>query len=231
MSSMFRPLALALSLTAGVAAAQDVPRTLTVQGSAEVQAVPDMAHISVGVVAEHESAAAATEQMAEGARAILDRLLTEEQIDSADVQTGQLSLNPRVVHDGNGEPPRTVGYVASTSVDVTLRDLSRLGGLLDTLVADGANTLGGLQFDLSGRDAAMDQALELAIQDAMDRAKLMAGAAGVTLGPVLTMNEGGVSAPQSMVGYGMERMAAVSIAPGELEVGASVTMTFAISDQ
>lgn len=201
---------------------------LTVQGNAHVSVSPDMARLSLGVLAQGDTAGAAMADMTAAARGVLDLLLTDEGIDSADVQTGQLSLSPRYPEGRYNDAP-IIGYDARTSVDVVLRDLTRLGGVLDAAISEGANTLGALQFDLSNRADALDEARRLAVADAQARAALYAEAAGVALGPIVSISEGGGgAAPMAlMASYGARESA---IAEGSIDISASVTIVYSIGE-
>lgn len=223
-------LVLASSLVAAPALA-DQPRLMTVTGQGEVSVAPDIAHVSLGVTAQADTAGEALSQMNAAARAVLDRLLTEEGLDSADVQTGQLSLNPRYSETRTYDAREIVGFTASTTVDVTLRDLTRLGGLLDAVVTDGANTLGGLQFDLSDKTTALDEARRAAVADARAKAELYADAAGVGLGDLVTLSEGGSSSPQNYGMMAMAEMRSVPIAEGALTISSSVTMVYELGGE
>lgn len=204
-------------------------RQIAVTGEGEISLAPDMAQISIGVTAEAPTAGEAMAEMSAHAREVLDMLLTEEQLDSADVQTGQLSLYPR--HDQPDESgPRIVTFVASTSVDVRVRDLTRLGGLLDAVVSEGANGLNGLSFGLQDPSQALEQARRAAVADAQARAALYAEAAGVSLGPVLSISEQGGygGGPMPMMMAEAVR-SAVPVQAGEIAMTASISIVYEIA--
>ncbi len=114
---------------------------------------------------------------------------------------------------------------------VRVRDLAALGGILDTVIADGANDFNGLRFGLQDPAPLMDEARRRAVDDAMARAALLAGAAGVTLGPVLSIDDQGGSRPMPMAEMAMRMSAgAAPVAAGELTLTANVAMVFAIAE-
>ena len=220
-----------LSLAAFAAAAQTPVRTISVSGVGDVAAAPDMAILSLGAQSEAGTAAEALARTSEAVAAALG-VLEDAGIAARDIQTSGLNLSPRWTHTGDGStPPRITGYVASNQVTVRVRDLDSLGGLLDTVVSEGANTFNGLSFALQEPRATEDAARRAAVADARARAELFAEAAGVALGPVQTIDEEGGAQPMPM--FRMEAAmadAGVPVAPGELTVSARVRVVFAIAD-
>ena len=217
---------LALSLAMGQAVAQEVAEgRLIVTGEGAVDSVPDMATITMGVTSEAKTASQAMAETSEATAAVLEAL-TGAGIAARDMQTRDLSLNPLWDNRSTGE--RTiVGFEASNTVLVRVRDLEALGGILDQVIRSGANQFRGLGFGLQEPGPALDEARRLAVAEAMRKADLYAEAAGLTLGPVLELTESGGS-PGPMM---MERAAmamSVPIATGEVTTNASVTMVFAL---
>ncbi len=234
-------LALAGALWAAPLPAQEAgaeaTRQIRVTGEGRSEAAPDMAILSVGVVAEGDSAAEAMSAASEKAAAILARMEALG-IAARDVQTSELRLSPiwsdrgpRPVEGETPERPRILGFTAQTQVTLRQRDLEALGPLLDAVVSDGANQFGGLRFALQNPDAAEAEARADAVADAMARARQLAQAAGVTLGPVQSIAEAGShGGPVHMEMAAMARDSAMPVAPGELTVESRVEMVFAISD-
>lgn len=214
--------------------AQERPpeRRITVTGEASVEAAPDMARITLGVSFEAREARAAVDAVS---RAMADSLeqLAALGVAARDIQTRGLTLYPvqpdRPRSDDSG-PERMAGFHAANTVIVRVRDLEALGGLLDAVLEAGATQFGGLSFDVQDPEPLIAEARRRAVADARARAELLAEAAGVTLGPVLTIADQGAG-----TGGGMEMMAArrgggVPVAPGEVSVTASVSVVFAIAD-
>ena len=202
---------------------------LTVTGEGRTDSAPDMATITMGVSFDAETASAALRATSDATAAMLEQLRAAE-IAARDLQTRDLSLQPIWENrSSSSKGPRVSGYRASNMVVVRVRDLPKLGGILDQVVESGANAFHGLSFDLQNPQPAMDAARQAAVADAMRKAALYAGAAGVELGPIVSLTEAG-SAPQPMR---LERMAAMSdavpIAEGEVTISASVTMVFELA--
>lgn len=198
---------------------------IKVTGQGQVAAAPDMATVTLGVTTQADTAQAAMEANSTELTRVMDRL-SGAGIAPADIQTTGLQLNPNWVQ-GEGDTRRIDGYTAENMLSVRVRQMDGLGGVLDAAVADGANTLNGISFDLADPKPVMDEARKRAVEDAMDRARQLADASGVTLGRIVSISEGGaVSAPMPM--YRMDA-ASVPVAGGEVTRDAEVTIVFDIA--
>jgi uncharacterized protein YggE len=224
-------LALVVAALGGVArpeAAQSAdeatPAGLTVTGLGSVRTVPDRASFSFGVETQAATARAALTQNAAEAKKLLDALRAAG-IAAADLQTSQVSLNPRTDERGTG----IVGYSAITTVTATLRDLSRAGAVVDAAVDAGANTVSGPSLTRGDTDAQYRQALRLAYADAKTKAESLATAAGKTLGAVTAIVESSSGSVPYAVAKDAAASTAVEIAPGTQSVDAVVTVTFSLS--
>ena len=228
MNGKLMPLAFAAALIAAPALAETVPpRQIVVTGEGLVEVAPDMATISLGVTHQGKAAMAAMAETSSATAAILERLAASG-IEARDVQTRNISLTPVWTHyDRAGSAPKIEGFAASNTISVRVRDLARLGAILDTAIGDGANDFSGLSFGLQNPAPQEEEARRLAVADAMARARVLAEAAGVTLGPVQQINEMGGGRPQPMQ-MSMARDAGVPVAAGEVGVSVSVSVTFAI---
>jgi uncharacterized protein YggE len=205
--------------------------SITVVGQGEVQAKADLAQVSVGVVTEAKTASEALAQNNAAMRRLLDALRARG-VEPRDVQTTSFSVFPQYEHDGETRQiPRIVGYQVQDQVQVKVRQLDRLGQVLDDLVQGGANLIHGIGFSVAEPRRLLDQARKLAVEDARRKAELLALAAGSRLGPPLEIQEAGAGLPTPPP---MARMAAaesaVPIATGELSLGAQVTVTYALGD-
>lgn len=226
---------LLIALVLGVATpvmADDMAQQITVVGHGTVEMVPDMATVSVGVVVEADTGAAAMAQNSTALALVLEQIKAAG-IEARDLQTSNLSLSPRwgksVSSLGRN---KIAGFVASNTVTVRVRDLDRLGGVLDAVVQNGANIFHGLSFGLQEPLPAQDAARQDAVADALRKAQLYAGAAGVSLGSVLSIREASQRSggPVMMTMQAdMVQSRAVPVAQGEVSVAASITMVFEIS--
>lgn len=205
------------------------PRSVTVTGEGVVSAVPDMATVTTGVETEAPDAQQALASN-NAAMAALLGAVEKHGVDAKDVQTSAFRVTPvyrRGQSDASG--PRIEGYQVANQVSIRVRDVQSLGTLLQAVVEAGGNRLSGIQFGHQDMDGLLDQARRLAVADARHRAELYAGAAGVGLGEVLSISEGGAATPLPMLRtVAMAEAAAVPVAAGEDDVRATVQVVYAL---
>src|SRR5262249_28067451 len=132
-------------------------------------------------------------------------------IDEKDIQTVNYSVNIIQDYDQNGNPAAIKGFQVSNQVNVTVRDLDKLGSILDTVVAQGANAIYGISFYVDDPSAAASQARKLAVDEAKKKADELAAAAGLKVGRVLSISETSSPAP-SPVAFGRAEAADASAA-------------------
>jgi uncharacterized protein len=206
-------------------------RSITVIGTGEASAKPDMAEIQMGVVTQ---AATAGEALSANNAAMdkLLKLLAARGIAEKDVQTTQFSVSPQYRHEPRGQAPPTItGYQVTNQVRVKVRQLASLGQVLDQAVGEGANQVHGISFSVAEPDRFLDTARKDAVGDAKRRAELYAQAAGVKVGRVLLIQEQTPRFPQPQMMAMTARAGAggaVPVAAGEQEFRASITVTYAI---
>jgi uncharacterized protein YggE len=224
-------LALALMLAASPLAAQEAPpRAITVTGVAEAEAVPDMATVTAGVETRADTAAAALAANSEAMTAVF-AALEAAGVARRDMQTSQLSINPvyEPYREGAEEAQRVVGYDASNMVTVRVRAIDSLGAVVDAVTTAGSNRLYGVAFEVSDPKPHLDTARQKAVEDARARAELFAGAAGVSLGPVLSIREA-VQMPGPVMMRAQAAMAesAPPVAEGTVTLQAQVEIVYGI---
>lgn len=219
---------LAASLPASAAADDENVSKLIVQGEGKATAAPDMATIVLGVETRNASAAGAVEENARLMNGTVEAL-KRAGIAEKDIQTSRYSLATQTEEPKEaGEMPKPPVFIATNQVTVRLNNTADVGPVLDAAVAAGSNSIQEVSFDLRDPKPEKDRALSLAIEDASRKAAVAANAAGVTLGKVLEISEGyGFVAPAAR--SEMFSAVATPIQPGELEITASVTVTYQIS--
>lgn len=225
-------LALGLMSVACNAEAQEcagaAQRTFTVSGEGEASAVPDLARIRAGVRTQAADAKNALAANTAAMNKVFDAM-RKVGIADKDMRTSEVSVRPLYAHQPQTEPAKIIGYQVSNQVTVAVRDLSKLGTALDAFVAAGANELGGISFSIDKPGSLLDEARKAAIADARRKAELMAKAAGVKLGKLITMTESGGSGPVPRLAYARAVEAApVPTAAGEQTESAHVSLTFEI---
>jgi uncharacterized protein len=201
---------------------------LSVQAEGKVEGAPDMATVSLGVTTDGATAQAAMSANAQRMDA-LTRSLRSAGVAARDVQTAQISVNPQYVYEEN-KPPRLTGYQAVNTVNARVRNLDRLGRTLDAAIAAGGNTLNGVSFSYQNPDTVLDAARRDAIARARARATLYAEAAGLTVGRIVSINEGGGFTPPMPMPMPMMAMREASVAtpvsPGEIQTTVTVNVVF-----
>ena len=220
-------LAVPFSLSAALPASAE--GTITVTGEASIPATPDMATVSLGVTTEGKTAAEAMSANSEALAGVIARLKAAG-IAEQDLQTTSLSLNPNWVGYDAGQTPTISNYIAMNMLNVRVRDLAALSGVLDASIADGANTLNGITFELASPRPVLDEARKAAVADAAAKAALYATAAGVSLGKVIAISEQqNYGGPMPVF---MEAKAAspVPVATGQIAMQTSVSITYQIAE-
>lgn len=200
---------------------------LTVTGVGEVELAPDMATLTLGVSEQGATAAEAMNQASTKIAAILAEL-SATGVAEKDLQTVGLTLDPvyEPVRNDVTRPPRVLGFEAGNTIQVTVRDLTALGRILDGVVENGANSFRGLSFGLQDPAEAQDQARRDAVADAVARATVIAEAAGAKPGAILSISEGGSGGFRPEFSARMAMADAKVIAPGSLSLSEQVTVVF-----
>jgi uncharacterized protein len=168
-----------------------VEHTISVAGSGKVTLVPDMATVRLGVLVQKDTAKAARQAGAERMTGVI-AALKKLGIDDKDIATSTVSLGP--VYDYSSSTQRITGYQLQNTVTVTVRDLDKLGDVLDNTITAGATTVDGITFDVKDRIGAEAQAREAAMTDAKAKADTLAKGADVRVTGVQTISES-VSTP------------------------------------
>lgn len=222
---------LAATLAAPAAKAEEklMNRTITVSAGGNATAVPDIARISSGVSTEAPTAREALTANTQAMTKVVDGIKAAG-IDAKDVQTANFSISPMIDYSSDGKAPVTRGYRVDNAVSVTVRDIAKLGDILDQLVTLGANQAGQLSFEVSKAEELKDDARKAAMANALRRAKLLAEAGGAELGKVLQILEDTSYQGPSPVMF-EARAAKMSAAPvpierGSTELEARVTVTW-----
>lgn len=204
-------------------------RSISVNGSAQVSLAPDIAYISVGVTTVDADAAAAVTQNNSQSSSVINALIASG-IAEQDVLTTNFSIYATPVYPLEAQPAEPTFTVVNT-VYVTLRDLDKIGQVLGAVVEAGSNQITGIQFDLADKTAALAEARKRAVENSQLMAEELAEAAGVSLGPVKSINYYGSNYPVA-VQYEREMpaMAAdlVPISTGQLSITVDVNVVYEI---
>jgi len=213
------------------AIAEAVQPQMRVQGEGRIVVAPDIARITLGVVQEAKTATDAMDAMSIAMAAVMEQMAAAG-IDPKHVQTGSLRLDQRY-ENFDGGPRKPVGYAAYGDIQVQVFDLDNLGAVLDAAVRDGANQMNSLRFDVADKAPHRIAARRAAVADAREKAEVYADAAGIELGAIILISEGGTaSLPSPMMAEASFDSASrsVPIAAGQLSIGASISMVWALAD-
>lgn len=215
-------------------------RLLTANGQGIVRGAPDLAIITLGVVSEAKAARDALSANSESMSRIVSALKAEG-MEGRDLQTSGFSVDPIYsqppANQDSPTPfaPEIVGYRVQNNVTLRIRDLTRVGALLDQVVTLGANSISGPSFTVDDPTRLEDEARRAAVADALRKGRLYAEAAGVTLGPIFRVDEGYAQPPRPLAADTMMmRMEAapadVPIEGGELTFEMQVTILWRLAD-
>ena len=205
-------------------------RTIGANGTGHVYLAPDVAYINIGVRVDADEVSQALARNNTQANAISEALQGMG-VDKKDIQTSNFNVYPMMDYGMDGQVTRTY-YVVENTVFITVRDLAKLGDLLDTVVNSGANTINSISFDVLDRSAAEAEARDLAIADAKAEAEAIAASAGVTLGDIQTVNvyTSGVTVPMydaKGIGGGAAD-SSVPISAGQLKISVDANLVYKI---
>lgn len=215
----------AFVVPAGAVAAEEAkPRTVAVSGQGEVQAEPDKAIVTLGVESRKPRLEDARAEVTKTVEAVL-KLTRDLKIDQKNVRATRINVQPEYNWDNNARERNLIGYYVSRQVEVDLRDLEKLGTLLEKSTDLGVNQMGDPRLDSSKRRDLERSALAKAVEDARLNAETVAKAAGARLGPARTISASSGFVPAPV----MERMKTMAMAAdsgGASQTYQSGQMTF-----
>jgi uncharacterized protein YggE len=161
-------------------------RTITVTGTGMITLTPDIAYVYIGVRTQDASASVAMTKNNTQAQAVIAAIKGYGVADK-DIQTTNFSIYPQPVYDDNYNQVG-VTYLVDNTVYVTVRDLDKVGELLDASFKAGANTINSISFDVADKTEVLSQARLEAVKNARAQADELATASGVTVGDVQTIS-------------------------------------------
>ncbi len=235
-----RPLLLALSLALGAttmtahaqnAAGYAVPTDgtlLSVSANAEASRVPDVATLSAGVVTQAVDGNAAMRQNAEQMAKVMEAIKAAGIADK-DIQTSGINLSPQYRYVEN-EAPKITGFQASNTVNLKVRDIAKLGKVLDALAAQGSNQINGPSFEIDQPEPVYDEARMAALKKAQARAETYAKSLGLRVRRIVSISEGGGGGfqppmPMMAMARGKAEMD-TQVSPGETKLSVNLDVVF-----
>ncbi len=219
--------------TTGTTGTTDTTKTISVTGDGRVIIKPDVADINLGVNIDKPRAGDAEAAAADAMAKVIDALKAAG-IADADIQTTTLSLQPQYDWSSGSSNPRITGYEMDNEVDVTVRDLTKVGSDVDAAVDAGATSVNGITFRVENQTAAEQQARTAAMTDARAKADTLATAAGVSITSVVSISEVSAPAPTPIMyaapaaAGAADGRAVTPVQPGNVEVDITVTVVYGI---
>jgi uncharacterized protein len=229
-----------LGFVASTTAAQttETMPTLVMVGEAEQTGTPDVALLTVGVTQDRDTAGQALRATTQATRRVLE-VVRNYGLEPRDIQTSGLSVQPRygrpLQRSGSDDRVVVVGYSAWNQLSLRVRDIERIGELLDNVVAAGSNEIRGLSFDVADRVKLLNESRIRAVDDAKRKAMLYAEAAGIRLGGIINLQEdstGQQPRPTVARSGALESAgpAPVPVEAGEVVIRARVRITWRIAN-
>lgn len=222
---------LALLVVLSVPALAFADSEITVTGTGEVLVPADTAIVSLGVTATNKEVLKAQKQANQAIAAIRDALL-ELGVQEEDINTDYINIYAMYDYSEGAEVLK--GYNASSTLAIRVTDIDRVGEVIDTAFEAGANTLNGISFSASDTEEARAKAMKAAVQDAKEKADVLAGAAGLKIRGIEDITEGGTYSYDRgvMNNFAKEEAAAGAydgdtvVQAAKLTVSSSVTVTY-----
>lgn len=222
-----------LGLAMPLAQAGEDPRVVVVSGQGEVRAQPDRATVTVGVLARRPTVEAARQE-ANRVQAALLAVTRGLQIPDAQVRSTRINVSPEYTWNEARQQREFAGYLVQRQIVVDLRDIEKLGPLMEKSLSAGANDVQEPLLDSTKRKELEREALVLAVEDARRNAEVLARAVGMAVGPARNVQGNGFS-PGPPMPMAMARRDVAAAPPvespqtyqtGELVFGANANVTF-----
>ncbi|MDF2533146.1 MAG: hypothetical protein K0Q65_2727, partial [Clostridia bacterium] len=178
------------SLIADAESPQVPQKTISVSSEGTVKVKPDMAHINVGVQTENQSSKVAQQENATKMNKVME-VLKGLKIAEADIKTSQYTIYPIERYSEKDQRSYITGYRVINSLEVKIRDISKVGAVIDAVTANDANTVSNIGFTVADPDKYYLQALENATGKAKAKAEVLAKQFGIKIGVPSQINENG----------------------------------------
>lgn len=204
--------------------------TFDVTGMGKVTAKPDLAAITAGISVQAQTVKSAQDQI-NGVINKISESLKQNGVDSKDIQTINYSIYP--TYDYSNASQKIIGYTATTSLLIKVRNLDNINNVIDTVTANGANQVTGISFDIDDKTKLQNEAREKAVDEARKKAADASRIAGFRLGKIINYSENqqGFDRPMPLAVGALEKATggpSTQVEPGSSEVTVNVTLSYEI---
>lgn len=223
--------ALAADSSTGISASA---KTINVTGNGEVTATPDIAYLSLGVLTEKATITEAQSLNSTAMNNVISAIKNAG-IKDEDIKTSDYNISPKYNYDKNSGASTLAGYTVSNTLNVTVKDISKVGKIIDTAVANGANTSNSITFGISDYKKYYNMALQNALSDAQGKAQTISSFLNVKLTTPVTITENSSGVPNNYPIYPIElaskmdsvsSSASTTIQAGTYKIKANVSLTY-----
>ena len=213
-----------------VSAEEYVP-TISVSGEGVIEVPPDIATISLGVVSRNKDAAQVQSDNARIATNVINSVVALG-IERRNIRTGNYNFR-QVYHNDDNNRRIFDGYEVTNTVTIIVNDLSKIGKIIDSALSNGANQVDSLNFGIRDKEKFQNDALRLAVRDALKKAEIAAAELGKSIVSVrsVSINSASISVPrmEKLAMRNMDSSFETPIESGTLNCSASVHVEFEIS--
>ncbi len=211
------------------AGASNIYQTVSFTGEGKVKATPDTAKVEIGLITEGKDSISVQNENSSKMNAVI-KFLKEQKISGEDIKTSAYSLSPK--YEYNKGKSTLIGYILNQALTVTVRDLNKIGEILDGAVSNGANQINSISLFVDKPEELKNKAREDAVKQAKEKASAASKIAGFRLGRVIGFNENTFGEPpmyyEAMGKGGGVVSSAPQIEPGSQEIKINVTLTYLI---
>lgn len=205
---------------------------ITVSATSEVYAKPDLALTTFSVVTEAKTVGGAMQENTANMNAVIAFVKTQG-VEDKDLKTANFNISPHYEWYDEGRRRVLAGYEVSQSLQVKMRDLTKVGDIIQGATTAGANDVGNLQFTIDNEDALKEEARDKAIEEAKIKAKTLAKELDIRLVKIISFSESGnfpvpYYTASSKETLGMGGAVAPDIQTGENKISVSVSLTYQI---
>lgn len=227
-------------------------RSFSVSAEGKAIGTPDVVQFNFSIVSEGDNISKIQKENTDKSNKIID-FLKNQGIDSKDIKTQSYNLTPKYTYYNCQEPiiyplnsnssnnikpcppPKISGYTLIQTINVKIRDFSKIGNILNGVIENGANNVSDLQFLIDDIKKLENEARQEAISKAQEKAKNIAQSAGFKLGKLISIEEGGYypyyRTYSSSLGMGGETDASMQtpqIEPGSQEIRVNIILRYGI---